>query len=38
MKLFPMDRLGTILEVAGLVLWLSSAETQLLSTVSNDSN
>ena len=37
-KLFPMDRHGTIQEVAGLVLWLSSAETQLLSAVSNDTN
>ncbi len=37
-KLFPMDRQGTIIEVAGLILWLSSAETQLLSTVSNDTN
>jgi NAD(P)-dependent dehydrogenase (short-subunit alcohol dehydrogenase family) len=36
--LFPMDRQGTIQEVAGLVLWLSSDETQLLSTVSNDTN
>ena len=37
-KLFPMDRHGTIQEVAGLVLWLSSDKTQLLSTVSNDTN
>jgi NAD(P)-dependent dehydrogenase (short-subunit alcohol dehydrogenase family) len=38
MKLFPMDRQGTIQEVAGLILWLSSDETQLLSTVADDSN
>jgi NAD(P)-dependent dehydrogenase (short-subunit alcohol dehydrogenase family) len=38
MKLFPMDRHGTIQEVAGLVLWLSSDETHLLSTVFNDTN
>jgi NAD(P)-dependent dehydrogenase (short-subunit alcohol dehydrogenase family) len=37
-KLFPMDRHGTIQEVAGLVLWLSSDETKLLSNVSNDTN
>ncbi len=37
-KLFPMDRNGTIQDVAGLVLWLSSDETQLLSTVFNDTN
>jgi NAD(P)-dependent dehydrogenase (short-subunit alcohol dehydrogenase family) len=37
-KLFPMDRHGTIQEVAGLVLWLSSDETQLLSSVFNDTN
>ncbi len=37
-KLFPMDRYGTIQEVAGLVLWLSSDETHLLSTVFNDTN
>jgi NAD(P)-dependent dehydrogenase (short-subunit alcohol dehydrogenase family) len=37
-KLFPMDRHGTIQEVAGLVLWLSSDETHLLSTVFNDTN
>jgi NAD(P)-dependent dehydrogenase (short-subunit alcohol dehydrogenase family) len=30
-RLFPMDRQGTILEVAGLVLWLSSAETRISS-------
>jgi NAD(P)-dependent dehydrogenase (short-subunit alcohol dehydrogenase family) len=37
-KLFPMNWQGMIQEVAGLVLWLSSDKTQLLSTVSNDSN
>ena len=37
-KLFPPDRQGTIIEVAGLILWLSSAETQLLSNVSNGAN
>ena len=37
-KLFSMDWQGMIQKVAGLVLWLSSDKTQLLSTVSNDSN
>jgi NAD(P)-dependent dehydrogenase (short-subunit alcohol dehydrogenase family) len=37
-KLFPMDRNGTILEVARLILWLSADETQRLSTVINDTN
>jgi NAD(P)-dependent dehydrogenase (short-subunit alcohol dehydrogenase family) len=37
-KLFPMDRHGTVQEVAGLVLWLSSDETHLLPTVCNDNN
>jgi NAD(P)-dependent dehydrogenase (short-subunit alcohol dehydrogenase family) len=37
-KLFPMDRRGTIQEVAGLVLWLSSDENHLWSTVVNDTN
>jgi NAD(P)-dependent dehydrogenase (short-subunit alcohol dehydrogenase family) len=38
LNLFSMDRHGTIQEVAGLVVWLSSDETQLLSTVFNDTN
>jgi NAD(P)-dependent dehydrogenase (short-subunit alcohol dehydrogenase family) len=37
-RLFPMDRHGTIQEVAGLALWLSSDEMHLLSTVFNDTN
>jgi NAD(P)-dependent dehydrogenase (short-subunit alcohol dehydrogenase family) len=37
-KLFPLDRHGTIQQVADLVLWLSSDETRLLSTVCNDTN
>jgi NAD(P)-dependent dehydrogenase (short-subunit alcohol dehydrogenase family) len=37
-KLFPMDRRGTIQEVAGLVLWLSSDDAHLWSTVFNDTN
>ena len=37
-KLFPIDRHGSIKEVAGLVLWLSSDETRLLSSVFNDTN
>jgi NAD(P)-dependent dehydrogenase (short-subunit alcohol dehydrogenase family) len=37
-KLFPMDWQGMIQEVVGLVLWLSSDKTQLLSTVADDSN
>jgi hypothetical protein len=37
-KLFPSDKHGTIREVAGLVLWLSSDETHLLPTVFNDNN
>ena len=37
-KLFPMDRHGTIQEVAGLVLWLSSDEPYLLPNVFNDTN
>jgi NAD(P)-dependent dehydrogenase (short-subunit alcohol dehydrogenase family) len=38
MKLFPMGRHGAIQEVVGLVIWLSSDETHLLSTVFNDTN
>ena len=37
-KLFPIDKNGSIQEVAGLVLWLSSNGTHLLSTVFNDTN
>jgi NAD(P)-dependent dehydrogenase (short-subunit alcohol dehydrogenase family) len=37
-SLFPMDRHRTIQEVAGLVIWLSSDEPHLLSTIFNDSN
>ncbi len=37
-KLFPMDRHSPIQQVAGLVLWLSSDEARLLSTVFNDTN
>ena len=37
-KLFPIDKHGSIQEVAGLVLWLSSNGTHLLSTVFNDTN
>jgi len=37
-KLFPLDLHGTIQEVAGLILWLSSNKTHLLSTVFNDTN
>jgi NAD(P)-dependent dehydrogenase (short-subunit alcohol dehydrogenase family) len=38
MQLFPAQRHGTIQEAAGLVLWLSSDKTHLLSTVFNDTN
>jgi NAD(P)-dependent dehydrogenase (short-subunit alcohol dehydrogenase family) len=38
MKLFPVDTFGSIQQVAGLVLWLNSDETHLLSTVFNDTN
>jgi NAD(P)-dependent dehydrogenase (short-subunit alcohol dehydrogenase family) len=37
-KFFPMDTHDTIQDVAGLVLWLSSDETHLRSTVFNDTN
>jgi NAD(P)-dependent dehydrogenase (short-subunit alcohol dehydrogenase family) len=37
-KLFPMERHGAIQAVAGLVLWLSSAETYLLPKVFNGTN
>jgi NAD(P)-dependent dehydrogenase (short-subunit alcohol dehydrogenase family) len=38
MNLFPKDMHGTIQEVARLILWLSSDESRLLSTVFNDTN
>ena len=37
-KLFSSDMQGTIQEVTRLILWLSSDETRVLSTVSNDTN
>jgi NAD(P)-dependent dehydrogenase (short-subunit alcohol dehydrogenase family) len=37
-KLFSSDMLGTLQEVARLILWLSSDESRLLSTVFNDTN
>lgn len=37
-KLSPMDRPGMVQEVAGLVLWLSSDETHLLSTAFMENN
>jgi NAD(P)-dependent dehydrogenase (short-subunit alcohol dehydrogenase family) len=37
-RLFPPDMRGTIQEVARLILWLSSDESRLLSTVFNDTN
>ena len=37
-EFFPVDPRGTIQDVAGLILWLSSEETHLWSTVFNDTN
>jgi NAD(P)-dependent dehydrogenase (short-subunit alcohol dehydrogenase family) len=37
-RFFPRDMHGTIQEVARLILWLSSEETHLLSTLFNDTN